>query len=178
MLYSSICWFYAKLLKQLQMAVRSYSWVHSLAGKVEIVLSMIVLFDNYGDHPTINRPHMMTSSNGNSFCVTGPLRGKCTGHQWIPLPKAQWRGALMFYLICAWTNGWANNRDTGDLKHHRVHHNVTATELQKQIVPVEFMLLHVMPVITSQLVLMNKPKAINGTMLLLTSIRHQAPQSI
>ena len=25
--------------------------------------------------------------------------------------KGQWRGALMFSLICAWTNGWANNRD-------------------------------------------------------------------
>ena len=23
--------------------------------------------------------------------------------------KGQWRGALMFYLICAWINGWANN---------------------------------------------------------------------
>ena len=26
-------------------------------------------------------------------------------------PKGQWRGALTIYLICAWTNGWANNRD-------------------------------------------------------------------
>ena len=25
--------------------------------------------------------------------------------------KGQWREALMFSLICAWTNGWANNRD-------------------------------------------------------------------
>ena len=28
--------------------------------------------------------------------------------------KGQWRGALMFSLICAWTNGWANNREAGD----------------------------------------------------------------
>ena len=35
--------------------------------------------------------------------------------------KGQWHGALMFYLICAWTNGWANNRDAGDLRRHRVH---------------------------------------------------------
>ena len=26
--------------------------------------------------------------------------------------KGQWHRALMFSLICAWTNGWANNRDT------------------------------------------------------------------
>ena len=31
---------------------------------------------------------MMTSLNGNIFRVTGPLWGKSTGHQWIPLTKA------------------------------------------------------------------------------------------
>ena len=33
--------------------------------------------------------------------------------------KGQWRGALMFSLTCAWTNGWTNNRDAGDLRRHR-----------------------------------------------------------
>ena len=33
--------------------------------------------------------------------------------------KGQWRGALMFSLICAWTSGWANNRNAGDLGRHR-----------------------------------------------------------
>ena len=33
-------------------------------------------------------------------------------------------GALMFSLICAWTNGWANNRDAGDLKRYRAHYDV------------------------------------------------------
>ena len=28
--------------------------------------------------------------------------------------KGQWRGALMFSLICAWINGWVNNREAGD----------------------------------------------------------------
>ena len=32
--------------------------------------------------------HMMTSSNGNIFLVTGPLWGEFTGHRWIPLTKA------------------------------------------------------------------------------------------
>ena len=27
-------------------------------------------------------------------------------HRRIPLTKGQWRGALMFSLICAWINGW------------------------------------------------------------------------
>ena len=39
--------------------------------------------------------------------------------------KGQWRGALIFSLIFAWTNGWANTRDAGDLRHHRAHYDVT-----------------------------------------------------
>ena len=38
--------------------------------------------------------------------------------------KGQWRGALMFSLICARTNGWAKNRDAGDLKRYCAHYNV------------------------------------------------------
>ena len=38
--------------------------------------------------------------------------------------KGQWRGALMFSLICAWTNGWVHNRDAGDLRRRRAHYDV------------------------------------------------------
>ena len=37
----------------------------------------------------------------------------------------QWRGALMFALICAWTNGWVNNQDAGELKRHSAHYDAT-----------------------------------------------------
>ena len=36
--------------------------------------------------------------------------------------KGQWRGALMFSLICAWINGWVNNREAGYLRSHRAHY--------------------------------------------------------
>ena len=52
---------------------------------------------------------VMTSSNGNIFRVTGPLWGESTGH------KGQWHRALMFLLICAWTNGWEYNRNVGEM---------------------------------------------------------------
>ena len=39
--------------------------------------------------------------------------------------KGQWRGVLMFTLICAWINGWVNNREAGDLRRHRAHYDVT-----------------------------------------------------
>ena len=35
--------------------------------------------------------------------------------------KGQWRGALMFSFICAWINGWVNNRD---LRRHRAHYDI------------------------------------------------------
>ena len=39
--------------------------------------------------------------------------------------KGQWRGALMFSLICVWINGWVNNGEAGDLRHYRAHYDVT-----------------------------------------------------
>ena len=39
--------------------------------------------------------------------------------------KGQWRGALMFSLICVSINDWVNNREAGDLRHHRVNYDVT-----------------------------------------------------
>ena len=41
--------------------------------------------------------------------------------------KGQWRGALMFSLICVRINGWVNNRYAGDLRRHQVHHDVIVT---------------------------------------------------
>ena len=38
--------------------------------------------------------------------------------------KGQWRGALMFSLICVWINVWVNNREAGDLRCHRAHYGV------------------------------------------------------
>ena len=39
--------------------------------------------------------------------------------------KGQWRGALMFSVICARINSWVNNRKAGDLRCHQAHYNVT-----------------------------------------------------
>ena len=39
--------------------------------------------------------------------------------------KGQRRGALIFSLLCVWTNGRANNGDAGDLRRHCAHYEVT-----------------------------------------------------
>ena len=38
--------------------------------------------------------------------------------------KGQWRGALMFSLICVWINDWVNNREAGDLRRYRALYGV------------------------------------------------------
>ena len=38
--------------------------------------------------------------------------------------KGQWRGSLMFSVICVWINGSVNNREAGDLRRYRAHYDV------------------------------------------------------
>ena len=45
----------------------------------------------------------------------------CAGNSPV---TGHWREALMVSLICAWINGWVNNRATGDLRRHRHHYHV------------------------------------------------------
>ena len=56
------------------------------------------------------------------------LLALCAGNSPVPVNsphRGQWRGALMFSLICAWINDWVNNREAGDLRRHRCHHDVS-----------------------------------------------------
>ena len=42
--------------------------------------------------------------------------------------KGQWRGALMFSLICAIIHNWVNSRGGGDLRRHRAHYDISVME--------------------------------------------------
>ena len=79
---------------------------------------------------------IVTSSNENILHVTGPLCGNSPVRHWPFVwgihgspgnspHKGQWRGTLMFSLICVWTSGWLNNRHASDLRRHRSHYDVT-----------------------------------------------------
>ena len=72
---------------------------------------------------------MMTSSNGDIFCVTGHLCGEFTGPQWIPRTKAS--DAELFSLICVWINNCVNNREAGDLRRYRTHYDVIIMALDQ-----------------------------------------------
>ena len=62
---------------------------------------------------------MMTSSNGNISCVTGPLCWEFTGHRWIPLTKAS-DAELWCFL---WSAPGINHHEAGDLRRHHTHHD-------------------------------------------------------
>ena len=74
---------------------------------------------------TISILLMMTSSNEmKTFSRYWPfVRGIHRSPVNSPY-KGQWRGALMFILICTWINGWVNNRETGDSRRHCAHYDV------------------------------------------------------
>ena len=44
--------------------------------------------------------------------------------------KGQWRGTLMFSLICVWINDWVNNREAGDLRRYRAHYDVIVMDYE------------------------------------------------
>ena len=70
---------------------------------------------------------MMTSSNGNiwkHFSRYWPIVREIHRCPMDSHHKGQWRGALMFSLMCAWTNGWANNGNAGALRPHSAHYDV------------------------------------------------------
>ena len=55
------------------------------------------------------------------------LLALCAGNSPSPVNsphKGQWRGALMFSLICAWINGRVHTREAGDLRRNRTHYDV------------------------------------------------------
>ena len=61
------------------------------------------------------------------------LLALCAGNSKVPVNsphKGQWRGALMFSLICARINDWVNNREAGDLRRYRGHYDVTVMSLR------------------------------------------------
>ena len=56
------------------------------------------------------------------------LLALCAGNSPPPVNsphKGKWRGASIFSLICARINGWVNNGEAGDLRHHRAHYGIT-----------------------------------------------------
>ena len=91
----------------------------------------------------VSRPQIKIMLKSNNLRIIEPVCSKpwwrhqmetfsallaiCRGNSPVPgeFPhKGQWRGALMFSLICASIDGCVNNREAGDLNRHRAHYDV------------------------------------------------------
>ena len=82
-----------------------------------------------------NLPYSYNECDGHGFCDDDVIKWKhfritarlCREIHRSPVNsprKGQWHGALMLSLIYAWTNGWVNNRDAGDLRYLRAQYVV------------------------------------------------------
>ena len=120
-------WLYE--VQQMSTDIREYEVIHSNSRK----MSSSRLYKTFGNFATIvapprclvisavNNDIMMASSNGNIFLVTGLWEGNLLDSTHTD----KWRGPLMFSVMRAWTNDWANSRDGGDLRRHNAHCDVT-----------------------------------------------------
>ena len=82
--------------------------------------------------------------------------------------KGQWRGALMFSLICARINGWVNNREAGDLRRHPTHCDVIVMKYVCQIDGVAFCVICCLSCCISLISAQKRQKQIHSSI----SIRH------
>ena len=87
----------------------------SFGGVTETVLSLASMINDSRSHD------MMTSSN---FPRNWPFVREIHRSPVNSPHKGQWRGALIFSLICVWINGWVNNLEAGDLRRSRAHYDV------------------------------------------------------
>ena len=92
-------------------------WVHTLT---------YILKNNFGlakCHIIFNYPHHDDVIKWKHFPRYWPF---VRGIHRLPVnsrQKSQWWGTLIFSLIWAWTNSWANNGDAGDLRRRRAHYD-------------------------------------------------------
>ena len=74
------------------------------------------------------------------LCTWWPIKWKYFPRCWsfVRSPmnsphKGQWRGTLMFSLICTWIHGWINNHEAGELRCHRTDYDVTVMKMHSPI---------------------------------------------
>ena len=61
------------------------------------------------------------------------MRGSHRSPVKSPHKGPEWRGALMFSLICAWINRWVNNGEAGDFRRYRAHHDAIVMSLRPSL---------------------------------------------
>ena len=95
----------------------SYKYVHGSYRYYGFVLGLSLAFLK-----------LFYRRRGRDMETFSALLAICAGNSPVPgeFPhKGQWRGALIFSLLCVWINGWVKNCEAGDLGRYRAHYDVT-----------------------------------------------------
>ena len=129
------------------LTLQSQSTVEEKSGTIFRSLAFLLTIISYTIMDRQSQPHHIdgvVQERHNSSALAMELRLSCTNpstrwhhqmetcvhcegiHQWLvkSLNKGQWHGALMFALICAWTNSWASNWDANDFRCHRAQYDI------------------------------------------------------
>ena len=114
-------------------------------------LSFLIWFSSFWELLCLAfAPHLLTPSNHKWWCIHDDvIKWKDFPRYWpfvrrihrspVNSPhKGRWRRPLMFSLICAWIDGWANSHEGGDLRRHRVHYNVILMMLGPNLTPLSW----------------------------------------
>ena len=95
----------------------------SLCQQISSFLTFTGVTDLNGDQGAFRftwlRHQIETFSTLLALCAgNSPVTGE------IPSQRQVARNFDIFF-VCAWTNGWVNNRNASDLRRHRAHYDVT-----------------------------------------------------
>ena len=115
---------------------KNYYWPHFVSKQVVRDIG-IPSFTNTSFCPSVGSSHVqvLVHLQANPWWrhqmeTFSALLALCVGNSPVNSPhKGQWRRALMYSLICAWINGWVNNREAGDLRRNRAHYDVICNAL-------------------------------------------------
>ena len=100
--------------------IRSTLWltVSWLDGS-HVIIGRVILYARWMGHYVLQWKHSDVIKWKHIPCYRPFVRGPVNSPH-----KGQWRGALMLFFFCAWTNGWVNN-PSAVFRRHRAHYGVT-----------------------------------------------------
>ena len=114
----TLCWF---LLKVTNLPVKLATHLSNQPQKIIANLAHMHILCPFCHDDVIKWKHFPR----NLPFVRGIHRSPLNSHH-----KGQWRGALVFSLICIWINDWVNNREAGNLRRYRAHYDVIVMVLK------------------------------------------------
>ena len=122
---------FVRIAKCMNMHVK---YTHTLVGGFIIIISFlnVTIYDDIGFYEMwVQFVHTKYTYfhddviKWKHFRVTGHLCGEFYRSPVNSPNKGQWRGDLMFTLICVWITDWVNNREAGDLRRDCAHYDVS-----------------------------------------------------